>query len=165
MNAITTPQTLSDQSSTRRRWGRRLLGGSAALLLLVATLAGFMIWWMNRIPADLDTATTRLSAQGIFRGAYHARLEPLSINQIHAWSFHLETDAGQPLDGAAITVDGGMPQHGHGLPTAPQVTTALGNGDYLVEGMKFNMPGWWVVNFHISANGQRDSMTFNLILK
>ena len=52
---------------------------------------------------------------------------------------------------AAITVDGDMPQHGHGLPTRPQVTKHLGNGDYLVEGMKFQMGGWWVVDFTIDA--------------
>jgi hypothetical protein len=58
-----------------------------------------------------------------------------------------------------------MPQHGHGLPTSPQVTQNLGNGDYLVEGMKFQMPGWWEVRFSISAGAQTDTITFNLTLQ
>jgi hypothetical protein len=58
-----------------------------------------------------------------------------------------------------------MPQHGHGLPTSPQVTQNLGNGDYLVEGMKFQMPGWWEVRFNILAGGQSDAITFNLTLE
>jgi hypothetical protein len=58
-----------------------------------------------------------------------------------------------------------MPQHGHGLPTQPQVTQSLGNGDYLVEGMKFQMAGWWVVDFNIDSAGQRDNVRFNLILQ
>ncbi len=58
-----------------------------------------------------------------------------------------------------------MPQHGHGLPTRPQVTKNLGNGDYLVEGMKFQMGGWWVVDFTIDTAGKHDTVRFNMILK
>jgi hypothetical protein len=68
------------------------------------------------------------------------------------------------VDGCTITVDGGMPQHGHGLPTKPRVTRALGNGDHLVEGMKFNMGGWWVVKFAVAGEAGRDSVVFNLKL-
>jgi hypothetical protein len=57
-----------------------------------------------------------------------------------------------------------MPQHGHGLPTQPLVTAYLGDGTYLVEGMKFQMGGWWVVDFTIEANGQSDTVRFNLSL-
>ena len=57
-----------------------------------------------------------------------------------------------------------MPQHGHGLPTKPQVTRELGNGDHLVEGMKFNMGGWWVVKFRVNAMAGSDSLVFNLKL-
>ena len=78
------------------------------------------------------------------------------------WTLHLETASGAPIDSAALTVDGGMPQHGHGLPTKPRVTRALGGGDHLVEGMKFNMGGWWVVKFRIGAAAGRDSVVFNV---
>ena len=36
-----------------------------------------------------------------------------------------------------------MPQHGHGLPTRPRVTRSLGEGIYEIEGVRFNMGGWW----------------------
>jgi hypothetical protein len=65
---------------------------------------------------------------------------------------------------AKVAVDGGMPQHGHGLPTRPRVTRVLGGGDHLVEGMKFNMGGWWVVKFAVQADAGRDSLVFNLKL-
>ena len=58
-----------------------------------------------------------------------------------------------------------MPQHGHGLPTQPRITDDQGNGEYLVEGMKFQMPGWWTLSFHITADDQSDSVTFNLVLR
>lgn len=72
--------------------------------------------------------------------------------------------AGMPVEGATISVDGGMPQHGHGLPTTPRVTRALGEGAYQVEGLKFNMGGWWEVKFRIEAAAGVDSVTFNLAL-
>lgn len=116
------------------------------------------------VPEGLDTATTRLSDQGIFNVSYSSSISPIRINQIHAWTVHVETADGQLSDHVEIKVDGGMPQHGHGLPTQPEVTQDLGNGDLLVDGMKFNMPGWWTVTFHITADGQSDSVTFNLIV-
>jgi len=81
------------------------------------------------------------------------------------FAHHVATPDGQPVTDAVITVDGDMPQHGHGLPTRPQVTKHLGNGDYLVEGLKFQMGGWWVVDFTIDANGKHDTVRFNMILK
>lgn len=116
------------------------------------------------VPEGLDTATTSLSDQGIFNVSYSSSISPIRINQIHAWTVHIETAGGQLNDQVEIKVDGGMPQHGHGLPTQPEVTQELGNGDFLVDGMKFNMPGWWTVTFHITADGQSDSVTFNLIV-
>jgi hypothetical protein len=116
-------------------------------------------------PDGIDTATTRRSDQGLFQVTYASAKSPISINQIHAWTVHLETADGQIVEQAEITVSGGMPQHGHGLPTQPQMTETLGNGDFLVQGLKFNMPGWWEVTFHIKANAQSDSITFNLVLK
>lgn len=77
----------------------------------------------------------------------------------------METPDGKPVENASITLNGGMPQHGHGLPTEPVVSQYLGNGDYLVEGMKFQMTGWWVVNFYVNAGGKSDQVTFNLMLK
>ena len=71
---------------------------------------------------------------------------------------------GTPLEHADLSIDGGMPQHGHGLPTEPQVTEDLGGGRYKVEGMKFNMPGWWTITLKVSGAAGTDSATFNLTL-
>jgi hypothetical protein len=119
-----------------------------------------------RAVADgLDMSEIRLSDQGAYKVTFTSSIVPVPVNQIHTWTIHVETTAGQLLEQAEITVDGGMPQHGHGLPTKPQVTQDLGEGDYLVEGLKFNMPGWWEVKFHITNEGLNDSVTFNLVLK
>lgn len=137
-----------------------ILGGLA--LLAVACL-GLIAWRMNSTPADLDTSTSLSSDQGLFRISYTPEGET-RINQIQSWILHVETAGGQPVENAEITVDGDMPQHGHGLPTRPEVTEYLGQGDYRVEGLKFHMPGWWIVEFNIAAGGMSDHVTFNLRL-
>jgi len=117
------------------------------------------------VPANLDMSTSHLSDNGLFRVSWTSDPATPPLNKIHTWTIHVETADGQPVEDAEITVNGGMPQHGHGLPTSPQVTQNLGKGDYLVEGMKFQMLGWWEVRFNISAGGQNDTITFNLTLE
>ena len=94
-------------------------------------------------PRDLDLTLRHPSAQG----RYVVQMEPPAaapaINQMHAWQIRLNRPDGTPVRGALFAVDGGMPQHGHGLPTRPQVTEQLGGGRNKAEGKKFNMPGGW----------------------
>jgi hypothetical protein len=113
--------------------------------------------------ADLDLSTTQTSAQGLFTVSYKSESNPIAINQLHTWTLQVAGADGAPLEGAAVTVDGGMPAHNHGLPTAP-IVTALGGGEYRVEGMKFQMPGQWTISVTVDAAGQRDTATFNLLL-
>ena len=137
----------------------------AALVLAFAIFIGVMMARMSDVPSDLDYSATRNSDNGLYTVSYKASTDIVPINQMHQWTLHVETEDGQPVDDAAITVDGDMPQHGHGLPTQPRVTKNLGNGDYLVEGMKFQMGGWWVMDFTITVNGQADVVHFNMMLK
>jgi hypothetical protein len=137
---------------------------SATVLTIVAAglLTGCMLF--AKPPADLDYSRTRTSEARHYRATIHPQGDTIPQGKLHRWTLHLETAAGAPVDSVTVTVDGGMPQHGHGLPTKPQVTRVLGNGDHLVEGMKFNMGGWWVVKFGVDAAAGRDSVVFNLKL-
>nr|WP_165614770.1 FixH family protein [Sinorhizobium alkalisoli] len=83
---------------------------------------------------------------------------------MHAWTVTLTDANGKSINRATIGIDGGMPQHGHGLPTAPAVTKSLGGGRYLIEGMKFNMPGWWEIDLAIDGPTGADTITFNVVL-
>jgi hypothetical protein len=144
-------------------WIGVTLGG---LVLIYMIAMNMMMAKMNsEVPTDLDYSTTRLSEQGLFNVSYTASTGTVPVNQLHQWTLHIETADGQPVEDASITVDGDMPQHGHGLPTQPRVTKNLGNGDYLVDGMKFQMGGWWVMDFNITADGQTDAVHFNMMLK
>lgn len=140
------------------------------LLLLLALAAAPVLSACGAAPLATPTPpaapapTGKLSDGGLFRVTFTAKIDPIRINETHAWTLHVDTAAGKPVADAEISVDGGMPAHGHGLPTQPTVTQNLGNGDYLVEGMRFNMPGAWVVSFAIKAGGQSDKATFDLRL-
>lgn len=112
---------------------------------------------------DVDTSRVRQTKN--FRIAYTSEVTPIPVNAMHSWKLKITTRHGNPVKGATVTVDGDMPAHGHGLPTQPEVTREIGEGVYLVEGMKFSMPGHWVMEFDIAANGKRDTAAFDLVLK
>ncbi|MFN3331403.1 MAG: FixH family protein [Caldilinea sp.] len=135
-------------------------------IMLIAGCAGSMAMHsQSNSPAELDYSTTRASDEGRFVVSFTSALDPIVINQMHSWTLHVETADGAPVENAVIQVSGGMPEHFHGMPTQPRVTQNLGGGDYLVEGMRFQMGGWWTVTFAIDANGVQDSVTFNLRLR
>lgn len=140
---------------------RAILFGIPALVI-VAVAAGAV--WMMRVPADLDLSREKVTAAGHYIAAISPQQEPVSIGSLHAWTVTLTDREGRPVDGAHFTIDGGMPQHGHGLPTLPAVTRDMGEGRYLVEGVKFNMPGWWELKFAIEGSSGTDDVTFNLVL-
>ncbi len=86
------------------------------------------------------------------------------INKMHSWILHIETSAGLGLEGAIIAVDGGMPEHDHGLPTKPRVTTELGGGDYKLDGMRFHMNGYWEIVVNITSDSGTTQITIPMQL-
>ena len=100
-------------------------------------------------------------------GRYVATLEPakpLRPRQMQAVRVTVRDTEGRAIDEAQISVAGGMPQHGHGLPTRPRVTRNLGDGIYEIEGLRFNMGGWWEFKLAIAGPRGADTVTFNLAL-
>jgi len=118
-------------------------------------------------PTNLDVALTRPTVDKKYVVTLQPPATPAAINQLHSWQVRVASSAGVPVAHVRITVDGGMPQHGHGLPTKPQVTQELPGGTYLIEGMKFSMTGWWEIKLAIdtpdSPDGA-DKVTFNTVV-
>jgi hypothetical protein len=104
------------------------------------------------------------SRGGELQISYASNLHPLIINQIHSWVLYVETSKGTPVADAELAVEGGMPEHDHGLPTRPRVTRYLGDGKYLLEGMRFHMPGAWEIHVAIDALGKQDVVIISLTL-
>ena len=115
-------------------------------------------------PADLDLSLRKATEGGLYIASLVPDLTPIVLGTMHGWTIDVTTPDGKPVKHADISIDGGMPQHGHGLPTLPQVTGELGGGRYQIEGMKFNMPGWWTVEVSVKGPAGADTVTFNLML-
>ena len=128
-------------------------------ILALAAVAGCMT-----PPSQLDLSLNRHSADGRYVVTLQPPASAPAVNQLHAWQVKLASAAGKPVGKAQIAVDGGMPQHGHGLPTRPRITRELAEGTYLLEGMKFSMTGWWEIKLAIRAADGEDKVTFNTVV-
>ena len=115
-------------------------------------------------PPNLDLSLTRPSVANKYVVTLQPPATPAAINQLHSWQVRVASPAGTPVAHARIAVDGGMPQHGHGLPTRPQVTQELPDGNYLIEGMKFSMTGWWELKLAIDSPEGADKVIFNTVV-
>ncbi|MEL7372022.1 MAG: FixH family protein [Myxococcota bacterium] len=89
---------------------------------------------------------------------------PPQINKFQTWILQLRQSDGTPVYPARIGINGGMPDHGHGLPTRPEVTQYLGEGKYRVEGLKLNMMGQWVLLFEVTTPSGKDRIQVDLEL-
>lgn len=133
------------------------------LALASLTLATAACAMLKRAPAAPEAyERTQVSAAGLYRASF-VPVEPIKVGRLHSWKIQVKGADGTPMD-CTVVVDGGMPQHGHGLPTQPVVSSLEGEDYQLVEGMKFNMGGWWVVRLHIDGAKGSDVVTFNLKL-
>ena len=122
-----------------------------------------------------DTATPEPSAAAESRwtttseaGLYEVALAPRDgkppIGAFHEWIIEVRDQTGAGVYPARLSFDGGMPGHGHGLPTAPSVSEHLGEGRYRLEGVRFNMAGAWTLMVGVDAAPGRDRAQFEIEL-
>ncbi len=151
-----------------KRWMKSTVK-TAAVAAITLMAAGCLMHAMMMSdvepPAASDFGTgPRKSAAGHYAATIVPGPEGLKVRKLQTVRLAVTDADGRPLEGLAIGIDGGMPQHGHGLPTQPRVTRALGGGEYLVEGLRFNMGGWWELELDVDGPLGRDSIVFNLDL-
>ena len=158
----------SSQGNQKSFWQR-----AAALVVIVAAVSSgtactHAMMMMHGAGAKRPAATEfGLGPRSSANGLYKATLEPsreLRPRQMQTVRVAIVDAAGRAVEGALLTIDGGMPEHGHGLPTRPRMTRAIGDGTYEVEGVRFNMGGWWEFKVTITSERGNDTVTFNLSL-
>lgn len=133
--------------------------------LAVVIVAGLAVTHaLMRPSAEVDLSRSKASAAGLYQTEVAPEADPPTTGAMNSWVLTIKRPDGQPVEEARISVTGGMPQHGHGLPTAPQATAYLGAGRYRIEGVRFNMSGNWVLEFAISAAPGDDRVTFNVAM-
>lgn len=125
---------------------------------LMLSLAGALLG-LSAARADSWTST-----DGLYQLDFESEIEPLAINRLHRWTVTLTDRDGNPVVSADIEVTGGMPEHNHGLPTVPQVTGELGDGRYVLEGMRFHMQGYWELVFAIDSALGKDTVIVDITI-
>lgn len=105
------------------------------------------------------------SNSGLFVVALESDNPTAVLNEFQNWLLTVNhAESGQVVSPARISVGGGMPMHGHGLPTQPKITEYLGEGQYRLEGLKFNMYGQWVLEFEIITAEATDTVVFKVVV-
>lgn len=141
-----------------------VFGGVVILALAACGHMGMLVGGNAERPPEEEFG---LGPRASVAGLYQATLEPeapLRVRAMQSVRLVVLGADGRAVERAEIVVDGGMPEHGHGLPTRPRVTRSLGAGAYEVEGVRFNMGGWWELKFEIAGVAGRDTVVFNLDL-
>lgn len=64
---------------------------------------------------------------------------------LHEWRIRVLDEAGEVIPAGPIAFDGAMPTHKHGFDNRPLITGRGDDGWYRVEGVRFHMPGAWLL--------------------
>jgi hypothetical protein len=80
------------------------------------------------------------------------------------WTITVANAQGVPSKDCQVEFDGTMPEHGHGLPTAPRVVPSAEPGRYRVEGVRFSMAGYWQLDVAAKCDSSLARARFDLTL-
>jgi hypothetical protein len=122
----------------------------ATILLPCATIAGDDREWT--------------SDKGKFTVSYLPSLQPVPINTMHSWMLLIMRADGTRVQIADVEFNGGMPDHNHGLPSAPRVVSLPEAGQFRVDGVRFHMHGYWAITIAIDDGEARDNVVIPLQL-
>lgn len=140
-------------------WGIAVIVGLALL-----SVFSFSAIYLTAPTHGPDLARSKPTENKLFIATIAPQDGEPTVGPLSTWTLTLRYPNGHPVLDAKVAVDGGMPDHDHGLPTRPSVSADLGEGHYRVDGLKFSMPGLWVLKFAISTADGADEASFNLKL-
>ena len=130
--------------------------------VLPAILMVFSMF-MLQAHAQQGEDQTWVSNNELFTVSIESDLNPIVINQIHSWTLQLQDAKGLAVTGADLSVVGGMPDHNHGLATAPVIEPSE-EGSYQLQGLRFHMMGYWELELTINHAGISDMVLITLEL-
>ena len=107
-------------------------------------------------------AITEASDRGNFMVHLWPRDGAIPVRRLHEWGLRVTGRDGGPVRATYLNIDGGMPQHGHGLITQPEITAEDADGNHIIEGMKFHMGGEWTLRIEVVAGDLSDFATFRI---
>lgn len=133
-------------------------------VLLVATLIMCGCGGNSSEPPKPDVLRTSVTSPSGYEVTYTPQPDPIPLND----HFSIEVTVVAPdrsvdLKDLSINVDAGMPSHGHGINTAPNVQ-ASGDGRFKIDGLLFHMPGEWELYVDVILGPVRERATFPLTM-
>ena len=78
--------------------------------------------------------------------------------------FELRVAVSPAAPDLAVEVDARMPEHFHGMNTAPKVTRAA-DGTFRAEGLLFHMPGLWELHVDITRGARTERAQVDVVLR
>lgn len=115
----------------------------------------------SKIPENLDLSRVKSGTNFVVR--YHPEGAAVPVADLHAWTVMVEDKDGRPAARCELSFGADMPQHLHGLGSVPRVTR-LGPGRFRVDGLNFQMPGWWKVEIEVRGGAAQETFRFDLVL-
>jgi len=96
----------------------------------------------------LERVDEAVTSAGLYKLSLSPDPDPPTAGPAGLWIVVTDADE-QPIEGADITLDPWMPEHGHGASQAP-VVSDLGGGDYFAE-WTYSMPGYWEITLDVTG--------------
>ncbi len=150
-------------------WAQRRVGEAARKVALGLALVSALLLHAGCGGPEPDGETgaeTRAQEALSLAGRYRISVRPARpeppLATMHDWIVRIERADGTAPGTLRVDFDGGMPSHGHGFVTAPRVTRALGDHEFLVEGVKFHMPGAWQLRVSVVDPEGSDGAAFDV---
>jgi len=149
---------------------RNLIGIAAVLVILVGAWFFVVSPMLNSgsntaLNNSGDAWNVQMSDDGHYEITVTPALDPIALNEPHDWVVYIEDEDGEIVENAELSISGRMPIHAHGLPTSPESVGYIGEGEYRIAGMQFQMPGEWVVDLVFSIEDHQHSVKFVLTLE
>ena len=131
------------------------------VLPLILT-AGFMLSGCNVESAPTAWQKTMSGTEGKYQALLHCNTtpQPGEFQQCQISFSSMQKEAALLH---SIQMEGGMPGHGHGLPTSP-ILSLQEAGTYQIDGLKYNMPGNWLLGFQVNGELGEDRIIFHLTI-
>lgn len=101
------------------------------------------------------------SEQGNYHIIVEAITKPLKVGKNILKLTVVNRENMKPAKKLFIEVIPWMPKHEHGVTDIP-IVKEISEGEYLIDGLSFSMPGNWEVYLKIKGNGKDDSAVFDV---
>lgn len=113
----------------------------------------------------LSGTTRGPTASGAYYVSWRAVPTPIPVNELFEIEVRVFSDPAMrtPATGVQVSVDAGMPEHGHGMNLAPK-TSRVREGIFRAEGMLFHMPGRWELYIDVRGEAGADRAAFEVTI-